>query len=149
MRQRLEPVEPPMGQIVEQTAETRHREHVLRRLETMEKLLDRQFGVAGFRFGWDSIIGLIPVAGDTLGAGISGWLIWKAHRLGAPAHLKARMIANAGVDYALGLVPLLGDIGDAVFKANTKNVRLLKAFLQEQRKHDGMAGEPPRQSIDL
>lgn len=104
----------------------------LRQIEALEKLLDRQFSLAGFRFGWDSIIGLVPVVGDTLTTGLSGWLIWKAHQLGAPGHVKARMIANAGVDYVIGLVPLVGDLGDAVYKANTKNVRLLKAHLQKK-----------------
>lgn len=107
-----------------------HRE-LLRRLEVLERLLDRNFSVGGFRFGWDSIIGLVPVVGDTLTTGLSGWLIWQAHRLGAPGHVKARMIANASFDYVLGLVPLLGDVGDAMFRANTKNVRLLKAHLQK------------------
>jgi hypothetical protein len=105
---------------------------LLRQLELLEKLLDRQFSLAGFRFGWDSLIGLVPVVGDTLTTGLSGWLIWKAHQLGAPAHLKARMVANAGVDYAIGLVPLLGDLGDAAFRANTRNVRLLKKHLQAE-----------------
>lgn len=122
-------IDPPVADTAENVppghAET------LRQLETLERLLDRQFSLAGFRFGWDSLIGLVPVVGDTLTTGMSGWLIWKAHQLGAPGHVKARMAANAGFDYVLGLVPLLGDVGDAMFKANTRNVRLLKAHLQK------------------
>jgi hypothetical protein len=105
---------------------------LLRQLELLERLLDRQFSLAGFRFGWDSLIGLVPVVGDTLTTGLSGWLIWKAHQLGAPTHVKARMIANAGVDYVIGLLPLVGDLGDAAFRANTRNVRLLKQHLQSE-----------------
>lgn len=111
----------------------RSHDDLLRQLERLERLLDRQFSVAGFPVGWDSIIGLVPVVGDTLTTGLSGWLIWKAHQLGAPKRVIARMAANTGVDYVLGLVPLVGDIGDAVFKANTKNVRLLKAHLQKTK----------------
>jgi hypothetical protein len=117
--------------IVAPHLDSRGEEDLLRQLETLERLLDRQFSVAGLRFGWDSLIGLVPVVGDTLTTGLSGWLIWKAHQMGVPGHVKARMIANAGFDYALGLVPLVGDVGDAFFKANTRNVRLLKAHLQK------------------
>lgn len=148
MRHEVEAVEPSTAQMVAQNAATRHREDVLRRLTIMEKLLDRQFSVAGFRFGWDSVIGLVPVLGDTVTTGISGWLIWQARQLGAPRRLIARMIANAGVDYVIGLVPLLGDLGDAMFKANTKNVRLLKTFLEgEGQRKSGRDAAPPNRSI--
>lgn len=106
-------------------------ERTLAQLDRLEKMLDRQFGVPGLRFGWDSIIGLVPGFGDAFTSGLSGYLIWKAHKLGAPRHLKAKMAANAGLDFAVGFVPLVGDVADAFFKANTKNVRLLKAHLHE------------------
>lgn len=107
-------------------------ERTLARLETLERYLDRRYGIAGFRFGWDSILGLIPGIGDTITGAMSAYLVWKAHKLGAPNHLKGRMIANVGLDYAVGLVPIVGDIGDALFKANTKNVRLLKDHLNRR-----------------
>jgi hypothetical protein len=105
---------------------------LLRQLDALEQLLDRRFRIAGIPLGLDSIIGLIPVVGDTVTAGMSGWIIWQAHRLGAPDSLKARMAANVAIDYAIGLVPLAGDLGDAFFKANTRNVRLLRKYLHEK-----------------
>lgn len=107
---------------------------LLEHLETLERLFDRQFRIPGVpvRIGLDSILGLIPVAGDTLGAGMSLYLIWLAHRIGAGGGVKARMVGNAAVDYAIGLVPLVGDVGDVFFKANTRNVRLLKEHLRKK-----------------
>src|SRR3712207_5272802 len=89
-------------------------ERTLRRLDRLERLLDRRFGV----FGLDAVLGLVPVVGDTVSGLLSAYLIYEAHRAGADNRLKARMLGNAGVDYLLGLVPLVGDIGDVFFKAN-------------------------------
>lgn len=127
--------EPLEGEILttEDLALDEENERRLRRMVALEKLLDRQFSLAGFRFGWDSLAGLIPVLGDTLTTALSAWIIWEAHKAGAPNHLKARMIAHAGVDYLIGLVPLVGDVGDAFYKANTRNVRLLKRHLEDKR----------------
>ncbi|TWG94868.1 uncharacterized protein DUF4112 [Mesorhizobium sp. J18] len=127
--------EPLEGEILttEDLALDEENERRLRRMVALEKLLDRQFSLAGFRFGWDSLAGLIPVLGDTLTTALSAWIIWEAHKAGAPNHLKARMIAHAGLDYLIGLVPLAGDIGDVFYRANTRNVRLLKRHLEEKR----------------
>ena|SRR5829696_6306531 len=108
------------------------RERLLRRLERLETLLDRRFGVLGLRFGLDSVLGIIPVVGDTASAALSAYLISEAHKAGADNALKLKMARNAGIDYLLGLVPLVGDIGDLFFKANTMNVRLLKKHLEKQ-----------------
>lgn len=104
---------------------------LLRQLDALEQLLDNRFSVAGIPVGLDTIIGLVPVVGDTVTAGLSGWIIWQAHRLGAPDALKARMAANVAVDFAIGMVPLAGDLADAFFKSNTRNVRLLRQHLYE------------------
>lgn len=129
MSRTSEPVEilpPEMAADAERAA-------LLERIGMLERALDRQFSIAGFRFGWDSLVGLVPVVGDTLTTGLSAWIIWQAHRAGAPGHVKARMVANTGVDYLIGLVPLVGDVGDAFFKANTRNVRLLRRHLEAER----------------
>lgn len=108
---------------------------LLERVTALEKLLDRQFSIAGFRFGLDSLVGLIPVVGDTATTALSAWIIWQAHKAGAPNHVKARMVAHTGFDYVLGLVPVLGDVADAAYKANTRNVRLLREHLESRRGH--------------
>ncbi|MCF1504655.1 DUF4112 domain-containing protein [Afifella sp. H1R] len=107
-------------------------ERELNRLESLAKMMDARFGVPGFRFGFDSVIGLIPGIGDAAGGVISAYLIYRAHQLGADTDVKAKMVRNAGFDFALGLVPLVGDLGDVYFKANLRNVRLLTEHLREK-----------------
>lgn len=81
------------------------------------------------RFGADALLGLIPGVGDAAGALLSGWLIVKAARQQAPAPLLGRMLGNVLVDALVGVVPLLGDLFDIGFRANTRNLRLLEQHL--------------------
>lgn len=112
----------------------------LRRVERMEKWLDREFRVLGMPVGFDGILGLVPVAGDTVSGALSAWIIWEAHKAGAGTGTKGRMIWNAGLDYVIGLVPIVGQFADFFHKANTKNVRLLKEHLAaEHRRETGGA----------
>lgn len=96
-------------------------------LVRLAQLLDNQFVVPGtnFRFGLDSLIGLIPGIGDGVSALISLYIMARAHRLGAPAGLLAKMGVNVAIDTAVGALPIFGDLFDFAFKANVKNVRLL------------------------
>mgnify|MGYP006306666675 CR=1 FL=1 len=102
----------------------------LARLDLLARWLDSRFHIPGtpLRFGLDTLIGLIPVAGDTLMGLPSVWLIWRAHRLGLPKRKLARMGLNTGLDYVLGSIPILGDIFDLGFKANLKNAAILRAY---------------------
>jgi hypothetical protein len=106
-----------------------------RRLERLAVLLDAQFVLpgTGFRFGVDGLLGLVPGVGDAIGAGLSAWLIIEAQRLGAPKPLLARMVANLALDAAVGAVPVLGDLFDVAFKANLRNMRLLRRHLDDLR----------------
>jgi hypothetical protein len=109
------------------------REQRLARLEAIAKLLDVAFIVPGtkIRYGIDGLIGLIPVVGDIITTAISLWLVREARALGAPWHVTARMLANVALDGAVGLVPLAGDAFDVVFRANVRNVRLLRRWLDK------------------
>jgi hypothetical protein len=122
---------------------SREHERTLRRLDRLERLLDRRFGVLGLRFGLDSVLGLVPVVGDTASGLLSAYLIYEAHKAGADHRLKAKMLGNAGFDFLLGMVPGVGDIGDVFFKANTRNVRLLKEHFARQHRHEGGSGVGP------
>jgi Domain of unknown function (DUF4112) len=104
------------------------------RLEGLAKLMDGAFVIPGttIRFGLDGIIGLIPVAGDMIAGLVSTYLIWEAKQLGAPRWLIARMFANAFLDTALGSVPLVGDAFDVLFRANMKNMALLRRYLEKK-----------------
>ena len=110
------------------------REQRLARLEAIAKLLDVAFIVPGtkFRYGIDGLIGLIPVVGDIITTAISLWVVREARALGAPWHITARMLANVAVDGVVGLVPVAGDAFDVMFRANVRNVRMLKHWLDRQ-----------------
>ena len=109
-------------------------EQRLARFEALAKLLDVAFMLPGtkIRYGVDGIIRLIPVVGDLLATAFSLWLVREARALGAPWHITARMLGNVAVDGVVGLVPLAGDAFDVLFRANMRNVRLLRRWLDKQ-----------------
>ncbi len=101
------------------------------RIYGLEKLLERAFVIPGTRIpiGMDSIVGLIPVAGDVITGLMGLYLVWEARNVGASRWLQARMLANVGIDTAVGAIPIAGDLFDFLFKSNSKNLRLLKRHL--------------------
>ena len=112
----------------------RDAEQTLVRLEAIARLMDNSLVVPGtnIRFGLDALVGLVPVAGDMIGGLISSYLIWEARRLNVPKWLIARMVANALIDTTLGSIPVLGDIFDVAFRANMKNMALLRRHLERK-----------------
>jgi len=109
-------------------------EQRLARFEMLARLLDIAFVLPGtkIRYGVDGIVRLIPVVGDVLATAFSLWLVREARALGAPWHITARMLANVAVDGVVGMVPLAGDAFDVLFRANMRNVRLLRRWLERQ-----------------
>jgi len=110
------------------------REQRLARLDALSKLLDMAFILPGtnIRYGIDGLIGLIPVVGDIITTAISLWLVREARTLGAPWHVTARMLGNVALDGVVGMVPLAGDAFDVMFRANVRNVRLLRRWMDKQ-----------------
>ena len=110
------------------------REQRLARLDALAKLLDVAFILPGtnIRYGIDGLIGLIPVIGDIITTAISLWLVREARALGAPWHVTARMLGNVALDGVVGMVPLAGDAFDVMFRANMRNVRLLRRWMGKQ-----------------
>jgi Domain of unknown function (DUF4112) len=103
---------------------------VRRRIEAMEALLERAFQLpGGYRVGLDSIVGLVPVLGDVITAAMGAWLIWEAKNLGMSKFHMARMGGNVAFDTALGLIPLAGDAFDFLFRSNTRNLRIVRRWL--------------------
>jgi hypothetical protein len=102
--------------------------------------MDSQFRIPGteIRFGFDSIIGLIPVAGDLSTVAVSGYMLVILARNGASGFLLARMVLNVAIDALIGMIPLVGDLFDIAFKANMRNLRLMQEHYQEGR-HRGSA----------
>lgn len=90
--------------------------------------LDAEFRVPGtnIRFGLDPLLGLIPGVGDAAGAVLAGWIFVEAIRMGASRATLLRIAGNVVLDAVLGAVPIIGDIFDFAWKANLRNVTLLK-----------------------
>jgi Domain of unknown function (DUF4112) len=104
------------------------------RLQALATLMDSAFVIPGtnVRMGLDGLIGLLPVAGDLISGAISSYIVWEARKLGAPRWLIARMSINIAIDTAVGSVPFVGDVFDIAFRANMKNMALLKRYLERQ-----------------
>lgn len=103
----------------------------LERLERLTTLMDEALVLPGINkpIGLDALIGLIPGVGDLITAAIAGWVVLEAKRLGASRWLIARMTWNVMVDTLGGAVPLAGDVFDVYFRANRRNLTLLKNWL--------------------
>ena len=103
----------------------------LARLRTLSHVLDDSLRVpgTGFRFGLDAVIGLVPGIGDATGAALSAYLLVEAGRLGAPKATLLRMAGNVALEAIVGAVPFVGDLFDAGWKSNLRNLRLLEAHL--------------------
>ena len=80
------------------------------------------------RFGLDALIGLVPGIGDAITTAISLYIVHEAHQLGAPSHVILRMLANVALDGFVGAVPVVGDAFDVMWRANRRNVRLLREW---------------------
>lgn len=116
---------------VHRDAEFDRREAMARNLERLAWLMDRAFHIPGtrVRVGLDALLGLLPVGGDVLTGVVQAALVLVA--LGhykVPKTVAVRMVANVLLDIAVGAIPLLGDLFDIGFKANTRNIRLLDAY---------------------
>ena len=110
---------------------TRHPDHVRRRIEALEHLLEHSVPLPGTRqaVGLDAIVGLIPVVGDLIGAAMGAYLIFEASLLGLPKWKLARMAGNVAFDTALGSIPLVGDVFDFLFHSNSRNLKIVKRHL--------------------
>ena len=103
----------------------------LERLRRLAQLYDTGMRIPGtqFRVGLDPLIGLLPGAGDLIGAGVALWIVLEAARLGASGFVVLRMLLNVAIDTIGGAIPVAGDVFDAVWKANLMNVGLLERHL--------------------
>lgn len=103
----------------------------LDRLDRIARQMDRVFRIpgTGIRLGYDSILGLIPGIGDAVAVTPSAFIVLESHRMGLPKHLVGRQVVNILVDMGIGTIPLLGDLFDVGYKANMRNVKLLREHL--------------------
>ena len=125
----------------------------IERVERYARRLDRAFRLpfTNIRLGWDSILGLVPGIGDTLAAAPAVWIVNEARELGAPKSLLVQMGWNVAVDWAIGLLPLIGDIMDIGYKANSRHAALLRKWAEEHYRDvgEGPGTAPDYQSVEM
>jgi len=112
---------------------------VRRRIEAMEKLLERAFTIPGTnqRIGLDVVLDLIPVVGGVVAAAMGTWIVWEARNLGMSKWHVVRMSGNIGVDFLLGAIPWIGAIPDFFFRSNTRNLRIVRRWLDKHHPETG------------
>ena len=103
-------------------------EEAERRIATVARVLDELVTIPGTRqtIGVDSVVGLIPGFGDLASAALGAWVILEAARFRLPRVVLARMVVNTFVDFAVGVIPVIGDLFDVVFKSNSRNLALFR-----------------------
>ena len=113
---------------------------ILVRLDKFSRFTDNSIGLpfTRYKIGAEAVIGVVPVIGDVAGLILASYVLIEAQRAGASKDIKKLMLRNAGIDFVGGLVPVFGDAFDAVYKANTRNTRLLRNYLEKE-----LAIEPP------
>jgi Domain of unknown function (DUF4112) len=118
---------------------TRDQETILNEMESLARFMDTTWvTVCGKTFGADAVIGLIPVVGDVLTSAVTLWIVMRAWYAFDPRLFRRTwciMLFNVGLDFCLGVIPLAGDIFDVYWKANVRNINLV-------RKHYGMEPMP-------
>ena len=113
---------------------------VRRRLERMEYLLERAIRIPGTdkRLGLDVLLDFIPVGGSVVAAAMGTYLAWEARNLGVSRGTMLRMGGNIGIDMMLGAIPIVGAIPDYFFRSNTRNLKLIRRWLEKHHPQ----GEP-------
>ena len=122
---------PPRPRKSRSTADT---DAARERLEALARTLDSAVRIPGtsIRIGADAALNLIPGLGTLAAKGLAGYLIWEARRLGVPTRTLLRMVGNVGLDAAISAVPVLGWFGDVFWRANARNIALLRDHLDAQ-----------------
>ena len=104
------------------------------RLDTIATILDTAFFIPGInvRFGVDSLIGIVPAIGDAVTTAMSLWLVHEAYHIGAPRRIIVRMLRNVVIDGWIGAVPIVGDVFDVMWRANRRNMHILRDWLERE-----------------
>jgi hypothetical protein len=106
----------------------------LDRIDFLAKLFDTAFILPGtnVRFGVESLLRLVPGIGDAAASALSCYLLYEAHRLELPNHVFARLVGNVAVEGIVGAIPVLGDLFDVGFRANRRNVKILRDYFERE-----------------
>jgi len=124
---RLRPEQPDLRRARE------YRASQVERVERLAAAMDNMVKIPGTNvtLGLDSVVGLVPGVGDTATLLPSLWIVNKARKLDVPTSTLMSMLANVGIDWVIGSIPLLGDVFDIGFKANSRNARLLREAVEK------------------
>lgn len=108
---------------------------VLAEIEHLARWLDTRWGIPGtrWRIGLDGVIGLVPGVGDTLTTLLALYIVALGWRAGASVQTLVLMLLNIAIDWAVGLLPVIGDLADVAWKANERNLALLRDDLALRR----------------
>ena len=119
--------------LVRQSDLTRRTDSATAEVELLAWLLDNSIPIPGTgrRIGLDALIGLIPGAGDLVSGGLGLLVVVRAAQRGLPAIVLARMVANLALDFAIGSIPIVGDVFDMWFKSSVRNVGLMRRYVTE------------------
>ena len=124
-------IDPP-GSYANYARRNDSRRAALDRLDLLARLFDTAFILPGtnIRFGIESVMRLVPGIGDAAASALSCYLLYEAHRLDVPKHVFARMAANVAIEGVVGAIPILGDLFDVGFRANRRNVKILREHFE-------------------
>ena len=106
---------------------------VRQRVEAMEKVLERLVVIPGINkpVGLDVILDVVPVIGDIAAAALGAYIVWEGRNLGMSKWQLSRMAGNVGVDWLLGLIPVIGIVPDFFFRSNSRNLKIIKRHLDK------------------
>jgi len=136
-----------MERDIDQDMKRYDRMRQIARIDKLGTWLDARYRIPGtkIRFGGDALMGFIPGVGDTLSLLLASYIVKQAHSLDLPAAIKARMVWNVFVDWAIGLVPVVGDLLDIGYRGNLKNVELIQRHVNNEVR----AEEPGPEVIEI
>ena len=106
---------------------------VRQRVEAMEKVLERIVVIPGTKrtVGLDVILDVVPVVGDIAAAALGAYIVWEGRNIGMSKWQLSRMAGNVGVDWLLGLIPVIGIVPDFFFRSNSRNLKIIKQHLDK------------------
>lgn len=109
-------------------------EQARRRAQAVASWLDTRYRVPGtsIRFGYDAILGLLPVVGDSATTLVGALILFEARRLRVGPRVLAKMLFNLAIDWLIGLIPLVDIVFDVAYKANLRNAKLLEEALSDR-----------------
>lgn len=97
----------------------------------LTNVLDNQFSIGKIHIGLDPVLGLIPGFGDVITTILSLYLVWIGIQMRLPQEKITEMVGNVITDFIIGILPIVGDIGDIFFRSNSKNMAILEEYIDK------------------